>query len=167
MLDAGGIRFLADAVAHTNNRKTSMVWNRDRLARAYSLKESIAAGSAHDYRRWMLPRAWIEPHLPSGRRPLSAQSTGSHGINGLVRAYLHAVNDAIDECDSAELPGVIDNFCRLLALACGGVAWRPMRRIHAGKSVEEMLSQSRRRAAIQIHEAIHHNAIRVQPMLAQ
>jgi AraC-like DNA-binding protein len=77
--------------------------------------------SAHDYRRWMLPRAWIEPHLPSGRRPLSAQFAGSHGINGLVQAYLRALNDALDECDSAELPGVIDNFCRLLALACGGV----------------------------------------------
>ena len=76
--------------------------------------------TAHDYRRWMLPRAWIEPHLPFGRRPLSAQFAGSHGINGLVQAYLHALNDAIDECDSAELPGAIDNFCRLLALACGG-----------------------------------------------
>jgi AraC-like DNA-binding protein len=76
--------------------------------------------SVHDYRRWMLPRAWIEPHLPAGRRPLSAQFAGAHGINGLVQAYLHALNDAIDECDSAELPGVIDNFCRLLALACGG-----------------------------------------------
>ena len=78
--------------------------------------------SAHDYRRWMLPRAWIEPHLPSGHRPLSAQFAGSYGINGLVQAYLHALNDALDECDSVELPGVIDNFCRLLALACGGGA---------------------------------------------
>ena len=32
------------------------------------------------------------------------------------------LNDAIDQCDGAELPGVIDNFCRLLALACGGGA---------------------------------------------
>jgi len=78
--------------------------------------------SAHDYHRWMLPRAWIEPHLSSGRRPLSVQFAGSRGINGLVQAYLHALNDAIDECDNAELPGVIDNFCRLLALACGGGA---------------------------------------------
>jgi AraC-like DNA-binding protein len=76
--------------------------------------------SVHDYRRWMLPRAWIEPHLPAGRGPLSVQLAGSHGINGLVQAYLHALNNAIDECDSAQLPGVIDNFCRLLALACGG-----------------------------------------------
>ena len=76
--------------------------------------------SAHDYRRWMLPRAWIEPHLPSGRRPLSVQFTGSRSINGLVQAYLRALNDALCECGSGELPGVIDNFCRLLALACGG-----------------------------------------------
>lgn len=76
--------------------------------------------SAHDYRRWMLPRAWIEPHLPPGRRPLSVQFAGSHGLNGLVQAYLRALDDAFDECDSRELPAVTDNFCRLLALACGG-----------------------------------------------
>jgi AraC-like DNA-binding protein len=89
--------------------------------------------SAHHYRRWNLPRAWIEPHLPSGRRPLSAQFTGSHGINGLVQAYLHALNDALDECDSAELPGVINNFCRLLALACGGGAGDQRAAIRAAK----------------------------------
>jgi len=73
----------------------------------------------HDYRRWMLPRAWIEPRLQSGRRPLTMQVAGTNGINGLVRAYLNALNDAIDECASAELPGIIDNFCRLLALVSG------------------------------------------------
>ena len=76
--------------------------------------------SAHNYRRWMLPRAWIEPHLPAGCRPLSVQFAGLHGVNGLVHAYLRALNDALDECDSVELPAIIDNFCRLLALACGG-----------------------------------------------
>ena len=76
----------------------------------------------HDNRRWMLPRVWIEPHLPSGRLPLSVQLAGADGINGLLKAYLRALDDAIDQCDSAELPGVIDNFCRLLALASGGVS---------------------------------------------
>lgn len=87
-----------------------------------TLRFSSRPLSVHNYRRWMLPRAWIEPHLLSGRRPLSAQFAGSDGINGLVQAYLHALNDAIDEGDSTEPPGVIDNFCRLLALACGGGA---------------------------------------------
>jgi hypothetical protein len=41
-----------------------------------------------------------------------------------VQAYLHALNDALDEYDIAELAGVIDNFCRLLALACGGALLR-------------------------------------------
>ena len=76
--------------------------------------------SEHNYCRWMLPRSWIEPHLPSGLGPLSVQFAGSSGVNRLVQAYLRALNDAIDECDATELPGVIDNFCRLLALACGG-----------------------------------------------
>jgi AraC-like DNA-binding protein len=76
--------------------------------------------SVHDYRRWFLRRAWVEPHLPSARRPLSAQLTGSHGVNALLRTYLHALNDAMHNYDAVELPGVIDNFCRLLALACGG-----------------------------------------------
>jgi AraC-like DNA-binding protein len=89
--------------------------------------------SAHGYRRWMLPRAWIEPHLGSGCRPLSTQFAGSRGINGIVQAYLHALNDAIDECGSAELPGVIDNFCRLLALACGGRPGDQRAATHAAK----------------------------------
>jgi AraC-like DNA-binding protein len=75
---------------------------------------------AHDYRRWLLPRAWLEPHLPAGCAPLSAPLTGSHGINGLVRAYLHALDDAVEQCEGSELSAVIDNFCRLLASACGG-----------------------------------------------
>jgi AraC-like DNA-binding protein len=78
--------------------------------------------SSHDYCRWLLPRAWIEPHLPSSRRPLSVGLSGSHGVNGLIGTYLHALDDAVDELDDAELPRVIDNFCRLLALACGGAA---------------------------------------------
>ena len=90
--------------------------------------------SVHDYRRWMLPRAWIEPHLPSGRRPLSAQLAGSHGINGLVQAYLHALNDAIDECDSAELPG---NHRQLLPPSRVGLrrrSWRPTHRNPGGQT---------------------------------
>jgi AraC-like DNA-binding protein len=89
--------------------------------------------SEHDYRRWNLPRAWIEPHLPFGRRPLSAHFTGSHGINGLIAAYLRALDDALVECDRAELPGVVDNFCRLLALACGGRAGDPRTAIRTAK----------------------------------
>ena len=84
-----------------------------------TIPSSSRPRGAHDYRRWMLPRAWIEPHLPPGRRPISVQFAGSHGINGLVQAYLNALDDAIDECDGAEMPAIVDNFCRLLALACG------------------------------------------------
>jgi AraC-like DNA-binding protein len=89
--------------------------------------------SSHDYCRWLLPRAWIEPHLPPSRRPLSVRLSGSHGINGLVGTYLHALDDAVDELDDAELPRIIDNFCRLVALACGGAAGDQRDAIRAAK----------------------------------
>jgi AraC-like DNA-binding protein len=75
---------------------------------------------AHDYRRWFLPRTWIEPHLPFERRPLSLHLTGTEGLDVLVRSYLSALNETIDKLDHLQQPAVIDNFCRLLALSCGG-----------------------------------------------
>jgi AraC-like DNA-binding protein len=78
------------------------------------------ARSAHDYRRWFLPRAWIEPHLSFDRRPLSIHLTGSGGLDTIVRSYLEALNETIDTLDHLQQPAVIDNLCRLLALSCGG-----------------------------------------------
>ena len=78
------------------------------------------AQSAHDYRRWFLPRAWIEPHLSFDRRPLSIHLTGSDGPDAIVRSYLEALNETIDTLDHLQQPAVIDNLCRLLALSCGG-----------------------------------------------
>jgi AraC-like DNA-binding protein len=100
--------------------------------------------SEHNYYRWMLPRAWIEPHLPSGRQPLSMQFAGSNGINGLVQAYLNALNDAIDGCDSGELPGIIDNFCRLLALASG-----------CGSGDQRAVMQAAKLRQVKEHIALH------------
>lgn len=110
----------SDGATFKHARNEFMTRTGDLLLTDPTLPFSFRPHSAHNYRRWMLPRAWIEPHLPSGCRPISIQFTGSRGINGMVKAYLHALDDAIDECTSTELSGVIDNLCRLLALACGG-----------------------------------------------
>lgn len=74
---------------------------------------------AHDYRRWFLPRNWIEPHLSSERRPLSLHLSGTEGLDALVRSYLAALNETVDALDDSHELAVIDNFCRLLALTCG------------------------------------------------
>ncbi len=80
------------------------------------------AENEHDYRRWFLPRTWIEPHLSFERRPLSLHLTGSGGLDALVRSYLAALNETIDNLDPLQQSAVIDNFCRLLAVTCGGAA---------------------------------------------
>ena len=77
------------------------------------------ARSAHDYRRWFLPRGLIEPHLPYDRRPFSIHLTGSEGLGTIVRCYLGALNETIDTLGHSQQPAVVDNFCRLLALTCG------------------------------------------------
>ena len=89
--------------------------------------------NAHNYRRWFFPRAWIEPHLPHDRRPLSIHLTGSEGLNAIVRCYLGALNEIIDTLDNSQQPAIIDNFCRLLALTCGGEAGRQQEAVRAAK----------------------------------
>jgi AraC-like DNA-binding protein len=89
--------------------------------------------TAHNYYRWLLPRGWIEPHVPLSRGPLSVQLSGSQGLNGLVRAYLHALSETMDTLNGAELPAVINSFCRLLAAACGGNAEQQCDAIKAAK----------------------------------
>lgn len=76
--------------------------------------------TSHNYWRWLLPRAWIEPHLSSCCGPLSVQLSGSRGLNGLISSYLGALNDAMGDLDGSDLPAVVEQFCRLLALACRG-----------------------------------------------
>jgi len=91
------------------------------------------ARSAHDYHRWFLPRAWIEPHLPHDRRPLSIHLTGSEGLDALVRAFLGALNETIDTLDNSQQPAVVDNFCRLLAVTCGGAPGPQQDAVRAAK----------------------------------
>jgi AraC-like DNA-binding protein len=98
-----------------------------------TLPLSVQPRSVHDYHRWFLPRAWIEPHLSFDRRPISIHLADSEGLNRLLRSYLYALNDAMDRLDALELPAVVDNFCRLLAVACGGSPAPHQHAVHAAK----------------------------------
>lgn len=91
------------------------------------------ARSAHDYRRWFLPRTWIEPHFSFDRRPLSLHLTGSEGLGALVRSYLAALNETVGTLDHLQQSAVIDNFCRLLAVTCGVSAGHQQEAVHAAK----------------------------------
>jgi AraC-like DNA-binding protein len=67
-------------------------------------------------------RKLLDPHLPRTTLPASLVLTGSGGVAGMVKAYLDAFAGQIDTLDDREAGLVADNFCRLLAVACGAAA---------------------------------------------
>jgi AraC-like DNA-binding protein len=71
---------------------------------------------------WLLPRALIEPHLPSANAPIWLRLSGENGVNGLIWAYLGALGEQMTSLSANELAAVIDNFCRLIAIGCGSAA---------------------------------------------
>jgi AraC-like DNA-binding protein len=76
----------------------------------------------YDIDLWRFPRNLIDPHLAISRRPRTVLLTGRDGLSGMVKAYLDAFAGQIDALDDREAGFVADNFCRLLAVACGGAA---------------------------------------------
>lgn len=82
---------------------------------------------------WYLPRTLIAPHFPSNGRPLWAPLTGRSGAADLVRSYLDALARQIESLADAERAAVVDNLCRLVAIACGGAAGEQRDAIRAAK----------------------------------
>jgi AraC-like DNA-binding protein len=75
-----------------------------------------------DYELWVLPRNLLDPHLPASRRPRSLVLTGSAGLDGMIKAYLDSFAGQFEALDDRGVELVADNFCRLLAVACGASA---------------------------------------------
>jgi AraC-like DNA-binding protein len=75
-----------------------------------------------DYELWVLPRNLLDPHLPASRRPRSLVLTGSAGLDGMIKAYLDSFAGQFEALDDRGVDLVADNFCRLLAVACGSSA---------------------------------------------
>ena len=97
---------------------------------------AIKARRNHDVDIWNFPRALFDPHLAASRRPRLLQLADQNGINGMVKAYLDALAGQIDSLTDAEAGVVADNFCRLLAVACGSAAGDHREAIRAAKLEE-------------------------------
>jgi AraC-like DNA-binding protein len=82
----------------------------------------IKAPANCDFEVWMLPRKLLDPHLPASRRPSSFVLPAASRLTGIIKAYLDAVAGQIDALEDREVDLLADNFCRLLAVACGGAA---------------------------------------------
>ena len=66
-----------------------------------------------------VPRAMLEPHLPASGLRRILNLNGDGGIAGLAKSYFDGLVKRMDTFDARELLSVTDNFCRLLAMACG------------------------------------------------
>ncbi len=77
---------------------------------------------SYDYDVWMLPRTLLDPHLPASGLPRYRLLTGSPGLIGMIKAYLDAFAGQLDTLQDADVDLIADNFCRLLAVACGAAA---------------------------------------------
>ncbi len=75
---------------------------------------------SYDNDLWFFPRALIEPHLAATQRPRSLHLSDPSGVNGLVLSYLDSFGRQLDSLGDDEADLVAGNFCRLLAVACGG-----------------------------------------------
>jgi AraC-like DNA-binding protein len=89
-----------------------------------------------DYELWVLPRNLLDPHLPSSRRPRSLVLNGSDGMDRMVKAYLDAFAAQFMGLDDGGVDLVADNFCRLLAVACGSNAGEHQEALRQGRLEE-------------------------------
>jgi AraC-like DNA-binding protein len=83
---------------------------------------SYECRTGFDNRAWFLPRALFEPHLPPATPWRFLRLERHDGVVGLVRSYAGALDEQLETLDQAALPGIADNFARLLAIACGSAA---------------------------------------------
>jgi AraC-like DNA-binding protein len=80
------------------------------------------APTNRDFDLWVLPRKLFDPHLPVLQRPRSLVLDGNHGLSGVVKAYIDGFGRHVDTLGDGEAGLIADNFCRLLAVACGASA---------------------------------------------
>jgi AraC-like DNA-binding protein len=72
-----------------------------------------------DHEVCFLPRALLESHLPISQRPRNLVLSGSTGLAGIVSAYFDGIVRQINTLNDHDAGLIADNFCRLLAIACG------------------------------------------------
>jgi AraC-like DNA-binding protein len=88
-----------------------------------------------DHDSWLFPRKLFEPHLRASQHP-HWLVLGDNGLSRMVKAYLDALARQLDALDDREADLVADNFCRLLAVACGASAGEHQEAIRLGRLEE-------------------------------
>jgi AraC-like DNA-binding protein len=71
---------------------------------------------------WLLPRAEVDRHLPSGRAPLALHLAGRDPLGDVLGSYTDAVTRQLDALPGPAAEQMLDNLCRLVAIAAGAAA---------------------------------------------
>jgi AraC-like DNA-binding protein len=126
----------SEGACHTYDRREFVTRPGDLFVLDPTVPFATEARRDYDLDIWLFPRALLDPHLAVSQRPRSLHLTDQNGINGLIKAYLNALAKQIDSLTDAEAGAVADNFCRLLAVACGSAMGDHREAIRAAKLEE-------------------------------
>jgi AraC-like DNA-binding protein len=116
-----------------DRRGETLVKTGDLMVFDLQLTFSHGCRAGYDHVVWCLPRALFEPHLPPAAPWRFLRLERNDGVVGLVRSYARAVDEQLETLDPAALPGIGDNFARLLAIACGSAAREHGDAVEAGQ----------------------------------
>ena len=89
-----------------------------------------------DHDSWLFPRKLLEAHLRASQSPHCLVLGGDSGLGRILKAYLDAVARELDTLDDRQAGLVAENFCRLLAVACGASAGEHQEAIRLGRLEE-------------------------------
>ena len=105
------------------------------IADANSPVESLAT-SRFNHEIWVVPKALLDPHMPTLGRPLLTKLSGRSGIDALAAEYLAALTRNWDAISEMAMGPVAETLCRLIGVACGTAADAQPDAVRAGRLVE-------------------------------
>jgi AraC-like DNA-binding protein len=112
-------RELGEGCLHDDHDRQFVTRSGDVIIGDPVLPSATEAIDRYDHEIWHFPRALLDPHLPATQHPLLVHLSGRDGLNGIFFPYLEALSEQVDALGDGEAAMVADNFCRLIAIACG------------------------------------------------
>ena len=98
--------------------------------------ESHSLGIRYNLETLLVPKLLLDPHLPRLGRPLLVRLSGRVGAEALAADYLQSLMREWDRLDTPTMDAMADNFCRLIAIACGAAAGAQPAAIQAARLAE-------------------------------
>jgi len=85
---------------------------------------------------WLLPRALLDPHLPSRGRTGVTRLSGRTGVEALAASYLENLTRHWDNIPDAAMGSIAETLARLVGIACGAAASDRSEAVRAGRLAE-------------------------------